>query len=180
MSNLMTQAAYAESRGVSKQAIGDLVRRGIITLIDGKIDPSYADHQRAQSLNPAKSKSLQAQGIAPSQASPGQSGSNVTQMSEYQAERAARERIERMTAELEYQRKVGASIDRAGVLKGLKEAGSSLRDQLMSVPRRVAAEIAGCNDVRVAEKRLEDELRQVLKDFAASLIAKLEAEQSDG
>ncbi len=168
MTLLMSQAAYATSRGVSKQAIGDLVKRGIITLVDGKVDAAYADHQRALSLNPAKSKSLQA--ASPASTTPGTGrGSSVTQMSDYQMERAARERLERMTAQLVYDEKVGALIDKASTLRALTEAARTLRDQTMGLPRRLAGDLAGMTSDEI-ERLLEREFRAVLEEFANGLM----------
>lgn len=169
MSNLMTQAEYARYRNVSKQAISDLIKRGIITLIAGKIDPEYADMQCARMLNPAKSKSLQ-QAEAPSDAP----RSKVTEISDYQRHRAERERIEMETAQLDLDERRGELIDRTGVLRGLTEAGHALRDQLMGLPRRLAPELAGCGDPQKAERDLEAEMRAVCDQFAKTLIARLE------
>ncbi len=43
MSKLLTQKDYAVRRGVSKQYIGELVRKGVLPLKNGLIDPDMAD-----------------------------------------------------------------------------------------------------------------------------------------
>lgn len=57
MSTLLNQTQYAKYRGVSKMAISKLVKQGLITVIDGQIDPVEADKQLKANLHPSHIKS---------------------------------------------------------------------------------------------------------------------------
>ncbi|MDI3259483.1 MAG: hypothetical protein QJR02_07280 [Sinobacteraceae bacterium] len=168
MAEGMTQAAYARSRGVSKQAVAKLVRRGIVPLIDGKIDPDVADLKISQHLDPGRSKivtTIGSNGSAHAVMQSPQAGA-VTATASYQESRATRERYDALKRQLEVEQLAGTLVKREAVEKALAEAGRMLRDAIMAVPIRVAAQLAATSDAREVEAMLTKDLRRCLDDFA--------------
>ena len=50
---MLTQKQYADRKGWSKQYVNQLVKKGRISLVDGKIDPVLADQQLAMVQDPS-------------------------------------------------------------------------------------------------------------------------------
>lgn len=162
MGELVSQAEYARRKGVSRQAIHELVKRGVIPLADGKIDPAIADSKIGEHLDPGRAKTLgEGEDDEPRDGAPASAG-----MSEYQRAKIHRETFEGKLAELEYQKAAGAVLDRIGAERGVMEAARMLRDTVLNVPRRIAADAAAMTDARLIEQLMTTELRQALDDFA--------------
>ena len=51
---MITQAEWARRHGFSRQYVSKLVSRGVVRLVDGKIDPAQADAALAALRQPAK------------------------------------------------------------------------------------------------------------------------------
>ena len=60
---MITQAEWARRHGFSRQYVSKLVSRGVVRLVDGKIDPAQADAALAALRQPAKP--LRRSGAAP-------------------------------------------------------------------------------------------------------------------
>ncbi len=52
----MTPAAYARSRGLNRSTVSRQIKSGVITLVDGLVDPEAADRDRATKLDLARQK----------------------------------------------------------------------------------------------------------------------------
>jgi hypothetical protein len=52
---LITQAEWARGCGFSRQYVSRLVKRGLVRLVDGKVDPAAADAALAAMRDPARS-----------------------------------------------------------------------------------------------------------------------------
>lgn len=185
---LMTQADYAAHRGVSKQAISKLVKRGIIPLIDSKIDPQIADMKISSQLNPARSKALASPGLQASVAGrPGVSGapagsmpageSKVVDINTYSGAKAIREKYEALRAESEYRKSAGLLVDAAGVRRAALLAGRATRDAVMPVGVRIAGQLADMSDAKEIAALIEGELRKALQDAAKFLERALSSDQ---
>jgi|SRR5579859_5458290 len=165
MSELITQSEYARSRGVSKQAIGKLVAKGVIPLIDGKIDPSVADLKLRENVNPARSKAAAAldgaAGDEPAQKKPQQSDAG-----RFFKARADREEAGAARELLELQKLQGTLVERDQVERALFEASRMLRDLVLNVPKRVAGDVAGMSSAPEIEQKLTAELRRALEEFS--------------
>lgn len=183
--DLLSQAAYAALRGVSKQAISKLVRSGKITTIGGKIDPGIADMQLTRELDPARAKTLRsmpgaAAAAAASSSAPavpaadGQPPSVVVDINTYAGARAVREKAEAQRAVLEYERLRGAVVDVEGVKRAAMEVSRSLRDSLMGSAVRIGPGLVGITDPGEMVRRLEGEMRRVLDNAAKSISTHLE------
>lgn len=97
---LITQAAYARRKGVTRPYIGKLVKKGVIVLDGGKVDPDQADKAIEESSSSARTKHKKngngkatktGQGFAQSQ--------------------AAKEFYRALLAKQEYEKKSGKLID---------------------------------------------------------------------
>lgn len=161
--NLISQSAYAKSKGVTRQAINDLVKRKVIPLVGGKIDVQIADLKISE-LDPARSKltgmamdAKPAAAVSPAPASP--------HAEEYRGSKATREKYESLKAKLDYEKALGSVISRDAVGKALIEAGRMLRDSILAVPARTVPQIVGSNDAKAAEQLLSKELRTALESF---------------
>ena len=82
--------------------------------------------------------------------------------SEFMTWKARREKAAALREELELAQLSGAVYDKAGVDRAARTAGRALRDQILAVPARIAAELANMSDPQAVETRLREELRQAL------------------
>lgn len=162
---LMTQAEYAEHRGVSAVAVHKAVKAGRISLIEGKIDPAVADIQWAQNTRPrADRKPTQAPAAEPSPVAPPVMASPVSsdEGDDYWVSRAKRERAEAAIAEMRRAELEGKLI-RADVIRAAwARKISSARDALLQLPHRLAPVLAAEADMERIGQLLDEELRQAL------------------
>jgi hypothetical protein len=166
MAELITQAEYARRRSVSREAVSKAVRSGRISLIGKLLDPKVADLQweantdRAQAAraNGGKLREKSADDAALATAA----ASGDVKANEYMQWKALHEKEAALTAQMERHRKSGLLYDKDGVDRAARTAGRLLRDQIMGVPPRVAAELCNITDPQAMEIRLRDELRSAL------------------
>lgn len=135
---LMTQAAYARHRGVSRNAVARAVKGARIVLIDGRIDPAIADAQwkantRARSDVRSRGKTDQP---------------DTTNGGSYGSARARRELAEASLAEMQLAEKRGELINRAGVEMAIETGFRQIRDSVMAAPDRMALDTATLATVR--------------------------------
>ena len=52
------------------------------------------------------------------------------------------------------------------VRQGLQSSSRMLRDMILSVPNRIAAQLVATDDVGAAQRMMRDELRGVLEQFS--------------
>lgn len=184
---LMTQADYAAHRGVSKQAISKLVKRGIIPLIDSKIDPQVADMKISSQLNPARSKALASpalqgaalpKGASAAPTSPLGADSKLVDINTYAGAKAIREKFEALRAEAEYLKSAGLLVDLAGVKRAAMLAGRATRDAVMPVGVRLAGQLADMSDAKEIAALLERELRKALQDAAKLMQTSVSADST--
>jgi len=179
---LVTQAEYARLRGVSRQAINELVSSGKIPLVDGKIDVAVADSKVSQ-LDMGRSKLAQAAGQTGDVFAGGDGDAGDTDRkqpapaSEFQVARTLRESVEARRSELALKRELGEVVDREKVERAISEVGRMLRDTLLGMPVRVAPQLAHMTDPREIILTLEQELRRALEDSAKLLRAGLDRVQ---
>jgi hypothetical protein len=164
---LMTQAEYAEHRGVSAVAVHKAVKAGRISLIAGKIDPAVADIQWAQNTRPRADRKPTAALAQPADdrrpepiivANPVASDDN----DDYWVSRAKRERAEAAIAEMRRAELEGKLI-RADVIRAAwARKISSARDALLQMPHRLSPVLAAESDMERIGQLLDEELRQAL------------------
>lgn len=166
----MTQAEFARRKGVSRQAINDLVTRGIIPLINGKIDPDVAELKMQQHLDPGRARTLgnepEPTPSAPPAASAPASPDAPEKAMSYQAARTMREIAEAKRSQINLQREMGVLVDRAGVERAAMDAGRLLRDTQAALASRLAPKLATMTDTGEIRTLLETELRRSAEQMA--------------
>jgi len=163
---LVTRAAYARSRGISKQRVQQLVDEGRLTLVRGKVDPEKADAELADAIDPRHEKTTKATGGGKSNGdAPGPSETAVrlrrAQAAQYEA-RAERERID-----LELRR--GQLVNRDLAVDAFYTLARTTRDALLNAAPAFATKAAAIKDRR--------KLRQLYEDTVKKALAKLSGEK---
>ena len=75
-------------------------------------------------------------------------------------------RVEVLSAELDYEERLGNVADARGIESAAISEGRQVRDKLMRIPGRVALEFAAEDDEHKVKVRLETEIRNALEEAA--------------
>lgn len=181
----MTVDQYAAHRGVHKRAVSLALSQGRISRNEnGWIDSGQADRDWAANTNlriSAANKNNTAIGMAlrkhrlPRQAAPEQQAgvpgpAPVVQMNadmqQLATARAVREKYAALLAKIEYEERVGKVIDRAAVESAATMMHKVLRDALLAIPDRIAAQLAAETDAALVHQLLEAEIRKTLEQVS--------------
>lgn len=92
----------------------------------------------------------------------------------YWKAKARREQLLADLAEIELAKARAELVELAAVRRGLSEASRMLRDMVLAVPNRIAAQLVATGDAGVAQRMMREELRTALEQFA-----RLSADQLD-
>lgn len=188
MSELISPAAYARQRGVSKEAVSKAIASGRITPIpkNGRnmIDAEVADIQWARNTNPdqqqrgapaqfetTEARAKAAQRGNENAAEPPAAGSIADGNPMLVEEKTASERLRRNLLEIEIAEKRGELVKRADVVKAHAQKLMSARDLLEGIADRVAAKFAAEVSAEVIHRELVKEIR-----IAMSGVVQLAAE----
>ena len=173
------QAELARELGVSRQAIADLVKRGIIsTDADGMIDAELAKIALQQRVRPS-GKTAQAMTPAPPPPlpapvpPPAEKDVDPASATSFHVARTLREAEEARMARMKRQQMEGSLIEREPAVTAVFTAYRQLRDTAMPVGRRVATRVATMTDAREIQLLIEAELRSVFATFAERTLANL-------
>lgn len=175
---LMGIREYARHReekglpGASHQAVLKAIKTGRISAIKTgdsarpKIDPVVADIQWSANTDP--NQSLRANAGRDLSATGGNEGGEgrKEEGSRFWEAKTSREEVELARAKLALAKDAGQLVEKEGVHRAAFEVGRQLRDMVLAVPSRLAAELAAMTDARQIEARMRDELRKVLADLA--------------
>lgn len=175
---LISQREYARRCGLSPSTVNEAIKRGRITLVEGKIDPILADREWAENTDPStprnritgnpKHRKLRAQPSLPMdlQSRDGDSKGNGDSAG-YLKARAAREICQAQLAKLQLDRE-GSQLVRADEVKiGAFNMARLARDHLMALPSRVAATIATTGDAAEIHKILDEEIERICLDLSS-------------
>lgn len=168
---LMKQAAYARHRGVTRQAIGKLVKAGRIAVdAEGKIDVAAADLELG--LNVARLNEPATLPASPAEAA------GLTKA------RTETEQIRARVAELQYLKAIGKVVPTEGVAA----AAAQCAETMQRVVRRLSANAealhaagvkSGVAGVRVALKAIERDVAEQLSQAFETLAAEAAAATDD-
>ena len=159
---LMTKAAFAEHRSVSKPYISKLARNGILVMRGGKIDVQATDtvlddKPVADTDPPSRPMRMAGDlGQTPSGASFGQART---------IEMVFRAKICRLT----FETRVGKLIDAATVRNKIATEVRAFRDGLLGIPDRLSMILASERDVRKIRLMLDTEFKRELDRLADAL-----------
>ncbi len=176
MAKFMSQKAYAESIGVSKQYINRLVREGILPTQNGRIDPEFAGKIIDARREPARDLRRHAQAPAetapvPAQSAPVPADGRRPLTTAELPTLLLKTRIKSETEKaklLEIKAKVeaGKYIDVDIVTAAAFKRGRIIRDGMLAIPDRIDAVVAAETDRRKVHKIMTDEITRVLEEFS--------------
>ena len=179
--NRVTQAALARALGVSRQAVHDLIRRGVLAPdAEGRFDVDHSRQRIAERVRPsgkAASAAAAAMGTetpAPPPESQGDDNPHSNQSAYYVA-KALREAAEASIAQLklaEMQRKL---IQAEPTLSAIYSAFRPLRDQCMLAGRKVAPTVSSMTDRREIQVFIERAMAEIFDVYVRTTLPKLVA-----
>ncbi|MGE0650270.1 MAG: hypothetical protein AB7P12_00765 [Alphaproteobacteria bacterium] len=172
---LITQAEWARRGGFSRQYVSRLVKRGVVRLIDGRVDPAQADAALVALREPAR----QPRRTGGSKAEPArrtllqdsrggeplalpQGGDLPTLLLKTRIKsEVERARLLEIKAKVE----AGKYIDADEVKVAAFNKARIVRDALLSIPDRLAAVLAAETDAQKAHALIAAEIRQALEEL---------------
>lgn len=173
----MTIREYARHRGVSHTAVRKAIQSGRIRQeTDGGIDPSRADAAWAGNTRTSVETrrqpvlSVETSGNRPAspQVSSAAGGATppASNTPDYHKARAVREFYAARLAKLEVEEREGklVSIDEINVQHFNR--ARRLRDRMLMIPRRLAAQVAAESDARTVEAMLEAAISDALEELS--------------
>lgn len=164
--------AYAKHRAVSLQAVLKAIREGRLptSAVQRKsgrwdIDPEVADIEWQQNTDsgqgaPAHAKNRQDQPAPAGDAEP-EDGEPIT----YAQARAQHERFKARLAQLELEQREGKLVEADAVKRESFRTARLVRDALLNLPDRIAAELANETNQFKVHQRLVSEIRRALEDL---------------
>ena len=170
MAKLMSQKAYAQSIGVSKQYINKLVRSGALPTQNSRIDPDVADgviQAQRELVCPLRRNTTPPEVSAvssPLGQSPRQGISTAELPTLLLKTRIKSETEKAKLLEIKAKVEAGKYIDRDEAETQIFKHFRPLRDNLLTIPDRLDAELAATNDRHIVHKILYNEIVRVLDD----------------
>lgn len=163
--------AYARHRrerglvGASPWSVQKALREGRIERnAEGKIEPEIADRQWEENTNPAMRRPS-----APSsspRASATETSHQKIPVPPLAQSRAIREAYQARLARLDYEERTGTLVSTEQVRSAAFARARSVRERLLTLPERVASELAAITDPRGIREVLESELQQALEELS--------------
>jgi hypothetical protein len=175
---LISQRAFGRKLGVSLAAVQRAVAAGRITLTAGKVDPAAAERQWRANTDPSKPRNILTGNPrkarpagAPSvpmdfglglPAAAGGQGSGA----EYARARATREIYQAHLAKLDLDRQMGLLVRADEMKVAAFNAARRARDQIISLPERLAVILAATPDPAEVHRILEEEADRICQDLS--------------
>lgn len=174
MAKTASRAQYAKLRGVSRQAVDAAVKTGRIAaavLEDGKLDVDLADKLWAENTNPVvgehghirKRKQKDVESILNVVIDAGIDPNAPPPLAESKTLEAA---YKARLAQIEYEEKSGKLVDAEKVKKEAFRTARITRDAMLSIPDRLAAELAGITEPFVIHQKLTAEIRGAIEEVS--------------
>ncbi len=185
------QSQLARMLGVSRQAINELIKRGVLELgADGLLDVELAKVALANRVRASAKTAAALAGEPAADAGTAQATivaheanpipAETMAATSYHVARTLREANEAKIAGLKLRRMAGELCEVEGVRRAAFDAFRLLRDKVMLVPRRAAPLVAGNPEAREVESVIADELRKALAEFETQSISDLGQDGDDG
>lgn len=181
------KAQLARELGVSRQAISNLVKRGVLSEDkDGLVDVELARHAIASRVSP-DSKTSQAlsvvpaptgQPVAPQALAAGQPVEELA-ITNYHVAKTLNESAQAKMNHLKLREMQGELIRVDAVRTAVAGAMSMARESLMQIPTRLAAILAGESDASAIHRMLEAEIITALQELGRGLRASADDEEDD-
>lgn len=155
---VVTAAEYARRRGITQEAVRRAIQNGrlvesIVTNERGRqrIIPSLADAEWDKNTQHHRRSQPEVQ-----------VEDDLLDIPNFNESRAKREAYQAELARLEYEEKQGTLVNAEAVKKEAFRTARLVRDAMLNIPDRIAAELAAETDAFAAHKRLTDEIRTAL------------------
>ena len=159
----MSLGEYAKHRGCSPAAVTIAIRDGRCPVeLDGSgkkvVDSEKADEQwvsggAGQPQGNKEKKQDEAKGNSPP----------------LLHSRSIKEAFQARMAKLDYEDRIGITINAEEVKKEAFKSARIVRDNMLNIPDRLAAELAGETNQFVIHKKLTDEIRRAISDVLNTL-----------
>lgn len=161
----LSPEAFGAAVGVSKQRILDAIKSGLLSesVRTGKkgertvylIDEASGIKEWADNIDPSKQRDTDK----------AKSTKELATDSNYKKAKAAKEFFGAKLAELDYNERAGKLVNADRVKAESFKIGRRVRDALLAVPERVAAELASMEEPREIAIYLKEQLAAALKDL---------------
>ncbi len=158
--NLISQRAFAKLVGVSATAIWHHVKKGTITLVNGKIDPESAKRELVKKMDLTHGKTR-----INLLSTKEEKQKRVTQENkvDFNSSKAQRESYRAKLAELEYNEKAGTFINAKEVRDVNESIYRIFRDRLLNIPTRLSGTLAAEEDQKRVHDILEAEIKKAIE-----------------
>jgi hypothetical protein len=158
---------FAELIGVSRQAVLGAIKRNRLPKSASKVgkvwhvDPELGQVEYRANVDIAKRRNFKGGG-------PDTDG--ASEYPDFNESRAKRIFFEAKLAEIEVKTREGQLVDKAALKERSFKLGRLIRDGMLNIPDRVAADLAAEMDAFKVHSRLTKEIREVLTALAATEI----------
>ncbi len=163
----LTESGLARQLGVSRQAVHELVKRGVLSKDkDGLIDFELAKHALMNRVRPSgkTAASLQEPATPPTTQTP--DASTEPEITSYHVAKTLREAAEAQIARLKLAEMQSDVIQVSAVRATWATRIASARDALLQIPARIAPVLAAETNLAAVTLLLESELRQALAELS--------------
>ncbi len=155
---LISQAEFARQQGVNRSYITKLVNKGVVKLVDGKVNPEQAIQAIEENIDPAQHRPSKAkQGMPEILPAGGQAGAV-----DFVTARTMREAFRAKLAKLDFEERSGQLTDATKVKNDAFKTGRIVRDELLAIPDRLCDVLAAEEDAGKVRQLLFEEMELVL------------------
>lgn len=163
----LTESGLARQLGVSRQAVHELVKRGVLSKDkDGLIDFELAKHALMNRVRPSGKTTASLQEPATPAATQTPETSTEPEITSYHVAKTLHEAAEAQIARLKLAEMQGDVIQVSAVRATWAARIASARDALLQIPSRLAPVLAAETDLAAVTLLLEDEIRQALAELS--------------
>jgi hypothetical protein len=174
MSNLLTQAEYSKLKGFHRSYATQLKDKGLLVKKGKFVDVKATDAKIAQFKDPAKQPVAdrhaenRANGAAGNQENNGHQLETLNSKAGnvYQTSRALNEKYKALSAQLDYELKIGKALDAQDVANAIASAAVVIRTRLESLPDISAAQLAAETDENKIKAYLLDQVETLLSELS--------------
>jgi hypothetical protein len=163
---------FARRNGISAEAVSKAVKTGRLPAHDGKLDPAEAQAAWDRSKDPARAGRKLPRSTAevpqskPEQSAPtpfpsGFGGHSYTEV------KTRREGVRLMRDQVELKRLLGELVDATQVRREIDSMIYNAKSKLLALGHKLAPRLAVESDAAKCKEIVDDEIRQILADFAA-------------
>ena len=168
MAKLITQAQFARKQKLSRGRISQLVKAGIIILVNGRVDPAQAEKAIKDKVNRSRQMDLELKPQPEKKSSQTQIDSNDLSLTEV---RRNHELLKAELTALQLQIKRGELVPKNEQIKWLVALGSAAKLGFQGLPRRLAPIIRLYDDEKKIEVIIRDEIYKIIRDMEKPLSA---------